>query len=288
MLVGDYSDARPSPAVLKEHYEGVMRYVLGRTSKRITGDEVTALHTAGLTIGIVAEGPKENVLKGRAVGLSDGEMAAEQATAVGFPLDRPIYFASDLDVFDSQFDDIAEYADGFREGSGGRAVQGCYGGAGVVQFCLDNGHAEFGWIASASSWHHGHTAPGAALHQRVAAAVEGCDDNLVLQTDWGQWPAPGDDDMTGDEVRQIVQEELTRELTRFLGPPSEARNAARDASLVSRAMFQQNFTGGDLTWLDVRIGHVLAAVAAVDTTSRDPKAVAAELRRAAEVLDPAP
>lgn len=284
MLVGDYSDARPSMAVLKDHYEGVMRYVLGRLSKRITTDEVSALHTAGLTLGIVAEGLKENILKGRAVGFEDGDMAAEQATAVGFPLDRPIYFASDIDVLDSQWGDVAAYAEGFREGSGDRPVQGCYGGAGVVQFCLDNGHAEFGWIASASSWHHGHTAPGASLHQRVGGAVAGCDDNLVLQTDWGQWPAPGDDEMTGDEVRQIVQEELTK----FLGPPSEARNAARDASLVARAMFQQNFTGGDLTWLDVRIGHVLAAVAQVQTTARDPKAVAAELRRAAEVLDPAP
>lgn len=282
MLACDYSFARPAPSELKEHYEGVMRYVLGKVKKRITVEEVNALHGAGLTIGIVAEHLASDVFGGRAQGQINGADAAEQATAVGFPLDRPIYFAADIDVPDSRWGDVGEYADGFREGSGDRPVQGCYGGAGLVQFCLDNGHAEFGWVTNARDWHHGHTAPGAHLAQRVGGVVAGCDDDVVLQTDWGQWPAPGDDEMTGEEVRTIVQEELTR----FLGAPAELRNAARDASVVSRAMFQSNFVGGDLTWLDARIGQVLAAIAAVEVTTPDPKRVADELRRAAEALDP--
>lgn len=189
VLVADYSFARPAPSLLAQHYSAVMRYVLGSSGKRITRAEFDDLRAEGLGVGIVAEGGTSNVLDGAGQGGVDGVLAHTQATAAGFPADRPIYFAADTDVPDSEWPTVAAYLDAARVLSG-RPVQGIYGGAGLVQAMLDGGHAEFGWVTNASSWNHGHAAPGAHLQQHVGGTVAGCDDNTVLQADFGQFPPP--------------------------------------------------------------------------------------------------
>lgn len=192
MLAGDYSFARPPVDELAAHYSIIIRYVLGSSGKWLQIDEARQLHGAGISICLVAEGGGGNVLRGYAQGLADGRLADAQATARGFPKDRPIYMAADTDIPDSAWPAVEAYARGFRDGSR-RPTQGIYGGAGLIQHLLDVGLAQFGWLAAATEWDHGHMAPGACLRQTTRQTVAGVDDDVIMKPDVGQWPAPNTD-----------------------------------------------------------------------------------------------
>lgn len=180
----DYSFARPDPDSLKfAGYVGVMRYLApdvgSMRGKILRADELGRLHAAGLAVGLVWEA-------GATRSSWNGVEANKQADALGFPVDRPIYFACDSDVPDAQWDAVGVCLDALS----GPRPKGIYGGAGLVQAMLDRGHATFGWVSGARSWDHGHKAPGAHLQQLVGAPISGTDENVVLQPDFGQWPAP--------------------------------------------------------------------------------------------------
>lgn len=193
--VFDYSFARPPVAALVDAGGvGVARYLSTVDhTKNLTPSERDALHAAGLAISLVFEdGAHWSTWKPGAANM--------MADALGWPLDRPIYFAADTDL--STADYLAVSSALFA--GGGHRPRGIYGESGLVDFCLRSGAAQFGWIAASTSWSHV-PAPGACLVQRVGSPVPGTDRNDVLKPDWGGW-LPGHDnggldDMTPEEVR---------------------------------------------------------------------------------------
>jgi hypothetical protein len=209
VTVYDYSWARPDPAVLDE---GVIRYVCtgSQRGKRLEVDELGRLHAAGKPVGLVFENTAD-------ASTWDGAEAVRLRAALGFPEHRPIYFAQDQNVAESDYQRIAD----LLNATGVPVEQrGLYAGAPLVQWCIDNGAAAWGWIAGALSWSMAPPysveravamAPSAHLIQLVGTDVPGTDMNTVLKADWGGWhpDQPQEDPMpTADEVADAVMRKI--------------------------------------------------------------------------------
>jgi len=181
-LVADYSWARPSPSLLRQHYVGVVRYVgdWNANGKYVSPGEYQALKAAGLEIALVWETSAGRTLDGFGAGQQDAASANDWANRLGFPAGRPLYFAVDTDVWG--WGAVAPYFDGVRAASG-RPV-GVYGEFDVVEGAADAG-IPYRWATAA--WSRGRQSGRAQLYQYARPAqVAGCDDNEVLSPDWGQ------------------------------------------------------------------------------------------------------
>lgn len=159
----DFSAGRPGAAALVAAGKTfVMRYIPypGAGTKGLTIDEVAEYHAAGLGIGLVFESLGGRPRGGYINGVEDANLAIIGAASVGFPDDRPLYFAVDYDVVSGpDLGAIRAYFQGI--GSVLPFIRiGDYGEADVVDFCHDNGLAAWGWQTYAwsggrvSSWAH--------------------------------------------------------------------------------------------------------------------------------------
>jgi LysM repeat protein len=184
----DYSWARPDPAQIKQKgYGFVMRYLATNgAGKEISAGEAANLRAAGLAIGLVWETYVGRPLAGRAAGKADAQAALEQARGVGFPDDKPIYFAVDFDATEAQQGVIDEYLRGAAEVLGANRV-GVYGGYYIVKRCAQNGSAAYYWQTLA--WSGGQVFDGAHIYQNGATDFgngadvdEGRKDNIGV---WG-------------------------------------------------------------------------------------------------------
>lgn len=178
----DASFVRQNPhAVSAMGYEALARYLAhdgpSTRPKIVTPREAAEIKTAGLGLVLVWE-------QGATDATWDAAEANRQADALGFPADRPIYYAEDVDVPSSSYPSVA----GKLRGLTGRP-KGIYGESGLVEHCVSTGAAVTGWIAASSAWSRD-AAPSAALRQLVSNLVPGADENLILADDYGQWPAP--------------------------------------------------------------------------------------------------
>lgn len=169
----------------------VMRYLASSSGKRITAAQVADYHANNLGIGLVFEDYANQALNGYNQGVADAQEALGQANALGFPGDRPIYFAIDFDEADTplQNGDIYAYLDGAAAVIGQSRV-GVYGGFYVVKRCMENGKAAWGWQTLA--WSGGQVYGPAHLYQNGGSAFGGgADTNQALKTDFGQWTVGG-------------------------------------------------------------------------------------------------
>jgi len=170
-LAVDYSFSRPSPATIKSHgYTAVGRYLGGSSGKRITRDEATSLHAAGLGIWLVWETSADRARSGNAGGVSDAHAAAAAALAVGYPTSCPLFFAVDFDATPAQ---VSAYFAGIRSVLGNRA--GIYGGIKVTEAGLAH------WRWQTAAWSGGKVDPAAHLYQRTKMThpIGGCDENVI-------------------------------------------------------------------------------------------------------------
>lgn len=166
-------------AVAAAGYVGAIRYLCfpGDGIKQLRADEVAALHAQGLAVGVVWETTADRAAQGYQAGLSDAQEANRQADALGFPADRPIYYAVD---FDTSADVVRPYFDGARA-AGGRPV-GVYGSHRVVE------GLDLDWVWQCAAWSYGKRSPKARLFQKVGYVLgDTCDENDVLADDWGGW-----------------------------------------------------------------------------------------------------
>lgn len=181
----DYSDARPSPAAMRAAgIVGVMRYLSGgHNLKDLTAAEAKALHDAGLTIGLVWETSAHRMDGGAAAGAADAKAANAQADALGFPDDRPIYFANDQNVCTQAHVDYLQAAK-----NASRRPVGPYGSTALIDAGARIG-CRYGW--KVATW--GPPTANACLTQEpnVASPVPGTDMNFTHRDDWGQWPFTG-------------------------------------------------------------------------------------------------
>ncbi|MEC3975078.1 glycoside hydrolase domain-containing protein [Amycolatopsis sp. H20-H5] len=189
----DYSAGRPRAAAVRDaRHDGVIRYVgtPGRT-KNITRAEYADMVAAGRGVALVYENHAGDAAGGYAGGQAAARAARADADAIGFPADRPVYFAVDSDqVTRDQFTAVMAYLDGAASILGGRELVGVYGEFDVIEMAV-GAHARYGWQTAA--WSTGKHSTKAALYQRLGQIYVGgiqVDVSDILAPDWGQHNAP--------------------------------------------------------------------------------------------------
>ena len=151
----DYAYARPGIAEIQQHgWTFVARYLSTNKSKVLTVAERDALHEAGIAILLVWEQSEVRPLQGEPAGRVDGTMAAAMATALGYPVDCPVFAALDFDTYKpDEINKANAYMVGFSIGLG-RFRVGCYSGTHLIDRAAGvlYGRTVYGWQANASSW----------------------------------------------------------------------------------------------------------------------------------------
>lgn len=188
----DYSSGAPSAlSVLKAGYGAVVRYIgtPGRI-KNLKPMEAQDMRAHAVAIALVYEDSSGTALQGRTRGVQDARAALDDARRCGIE-PRALYLAVDFDVTSAgQMAAIDAYLDGAAQVLG-RARTGVYGEYDVIEHCLGNGRAVWGWQTRA--WSHGKTSARAHIVQELGQVnVDGvsCDVNTVHREDYGQTPAP--------------------------------------------------------------------------------------------------
>lgn len=206
--VVDYSYAHPTASTIADAgYVGAMRYLgwdYGKGARCISPSERDRLFSAGLNLGLVWETTANMTLRGSAGGVTDGQEANRLADSLGYPKDRPIFYAVDFDAVGSQVETIREYME--AAATTGRPV-GVYGKYDIVEYFGKRGYK---WLWQCAAWSgFGSGSGGSAyspadggrgrrlssfscLYQHVGYVLGNtCDFNDVLKDDWGQWKYSG-------------------------------------------------------------------------------------------------
>lgn len=266
--VADYSWGRPNLGELRSlGYVGVMRYLSWDSTKNLSRDEVTAIHAAGLWVGLNWEGTGNWAELGQGAhgGRAAGAEAGRQARALGAPTSVPIFVSADYDVTPDQHATIGAYLDAFADASG--YPVGIYGEGQLLNAMLAAGHARFGWNTNATGW--GGVSAQAVLLQKLPAHVAGADiDPNVLIGDprafaWGAThapppsaPNPEDLDMEPAELRRHIAEVLRSE--GVSGANDEAKRNGKKLDELAAAVKQvQIYAAGAF---DRVAGHVKAVL----------------------------
>ena len=189
--VVDYSLVRPDGAAIRAAgFSGAMRYLSYDAAKNLSPDERDDLFAASLAIGLVWETTATRALSGWNGGVADAAEALRQATALGLPVSRPIYFAVDFDTTPQQQATIDAYLGGAASVLGSARV-GVYGSFYVVERCHASESAHWFWQTDA--WSGGQLSAHAQLYQDGGPAGLPDADNNVVLGDWGPWVPAGAD-----------------------------------------------------------------------------------------------
>jgi hypothetical protein len=185
----DYSFARPGIANIKAAgYDFVGRYLTSFPLKRIEAAEVSQMKANGLALVLLFEDDSINALLGYNQGTADAQEALQQANAIGFPGDRPVYFTVDFDATTAaRQDSVDQYLRGAASVIGANRV-GVYGGYYVVQRALNNGTAAWAWQTRGFS---GGGLIDSRIHiyqKSIQSAFNGnADIDVPWKADFGQW-----------------------------------------------------------------------------------------------------
>ncbi|MEU0940481.1 DUF1906 domain-containing protein [Embleya sp. NPDC005971] len=196
----------PPAVVAKAGHSFVVRYLtdldssLGHKAKAWTTAQVAACRAAGLGVVAVWEGGEADRTTawrgGYDRGRRDALRAATQATALGRPDGRPVYFAVDFDVRKAaDFAVLAEYFRGIASVFDRQNI-GVYGGRLTVEWAQRAGAAAWFWQTGA--WSDDYQVPGNHLWQRIPQTRLGAyqiDIDDAHQADYGQWFNPPGGDM---------------------------------------------------------------------------------------------
>ena len=257
MLGVDYAGGRPGGAALKaQGYDFACRYLSSGgpdlPGKLLLPDEAADLRACGVDVVSNFESTATTMLGGAGQGAADAQQALAQHNLCGGPPDRPIYFSADWDAQSGQFGLIAAYLTAAAGVLGGAQRVGIYGSASVVDWCLANGYATWGWQTDA--WSRGARSPGAHIHQRIQQdTVNGIavDVNESITADFGQWGAQGEDMDATD--KQVAADTL-----------ATAQNAAQIASDVRNLVLDPDRGLLHQLWaLEAQVTALAAAVAAL-------------------------
>jgi hypothetical protein len=200
---GGLNIARPREAG-RQKFIGAVRYIgLPDRRKCATRAELDDFSRTGLGMALVFEESSGNWRKGFQQGQYDARRARDHATAIGFPIGRPVYMAIDEDVVTAgEFSSMLEYLRGAQGPLGGSRLTGVYGEADVVDRARDAGVAT--WIWQTKAWSRGRVTT-AHLRQLIGTVTVGgiaCDVNDILTADWGQHNYV-EDDMTPDQEQKL-------------------------------------------------------------------------------------
>jgi hypothetical protein len=118
--------------------------------KYMTPAIVKLISDHGLQIITVFETTAERALSDTVGGTADGAAARDKAAAMGQPAGSAIYATADFDVVASQMSGVLRYCAAFKAALGDQARFGIYGNGALCQACLDQGIADFTWLAGGS------------------------------------------------------------------------------------------------------------------------------------------
>jgi len=186
----DYSSGRPDLKRVKAlGYGFCIRYLFAPMpgGKGISKIEATAIRAAGLGLCVVYEEYAGRAKEGTASGVADGHVALAFARAIGFPENKPIYFAVDFNATTAQLSVIDLYLKGVASVIGLARV-GVYGSYAVVEHCHSVGSAQ--WMWQTYAWSGGKVSPHAHLLQYLNGQVvagASVDLNESRQLDFGSW-----------------------------------------------------------------------------------------------------
>lgn len=208
MLAIDYSWTHPNPGAIKRAgYSGVLRYLSNDRTKNLTGDEVRALHRAGLWVAVVWEATSNRAAQGVKAGNVDRRKAERMAKALGYPKECPIFYAVD---FDAEPRVVRPYFHGINEHN--THPVGGYGSLRVVDdLVMTSGIARYGWQTVA--WSGGGMSEHAHIYQRAKAThviqgVKGGFDEDVILKAFPVWapavPAPAPKPPAGNPDGDLV------------------------------------------------------------------------------------
>src|SRR5664280_2329536 len=186
----DYSSGRPDLKRVKSlGYGFCVRYLFAPMpgGKGVSKVEATAIRAAGLGLVVVYEEYAGRAKEGTASGVADGHIALAFARAIGFPENKPIYFAVDFNVTTAQLPVVDLYLRGVASVIGLARV-GVYGSYAVVEHCQSIQSAKFYWQTYA--WSGGKVSPHVHLLQYLngqTVAGASVDLNESRQLDFGAW-----------------------------------------------------------------------------------------------------
>lgn len=282
----DYSWARPGGAALAAAGKKfACRYIPydGHAGKGLEAAERDDLRSHGINIVLVFESYAGRAREGRAAGKADGEVSKAKAAGLGFPTDRPIYFAIDFDATPQEQGVIDEYLRGAAEALGADRV-GVYGGFYVVKRCKENGTAKWYWQTFA--WSGGAKLDGRHLYQYLnGQPINGGEvDFNEGYGDYGAWladgkavnpapaPAPASGDYivkSGDSLSGIATAHgLSLDRIKQLNPQIANPNLIYPGEAVHLGGQPQQATPGGQTY-EVQRGDNLTAIAQKFGTSVD-------------------
>jgi peptidoglycan hydrolase-like protein with peptidoglycan-binding domain len=192
----DYAFAVPSAAALKAAgISFAVRYVSTDPAKDLTVAEASALHAAGISVGLVWETTGTEAQEGYAQGMSDAAAARAAADALGFPASLPIYYAVDFNATEAQMPTVLDYLHGAADAAGAKDLVGVYGSYSVVEAAYAAG---FTFLWQTLAWSNGAWSAHATLRQlNVGQEIDGVavDLDQAMTASYGQWqpasaPAP--------------------------------------------------------------------------------------------------
>jgi hypothetical protein len=172
----------------------VLRYVpyQGDGGKGLTATEVADYHANGLPIAVVFESTQFRPMEGRSAGAADARTSLGAFRALGFPDDRPVYFAFDWDVQPADYAACDEYMRGAADILGVECV-GVYGHDHLCAHFQQAGLATWFWQTLA--WSGGRVFAGRHLYQATNGQTifgSEVDFDDSYQDDFGQWPVEGE------------------------------------------------------------------------------------------------
>lgn len=202
-LAIDEAWAKVDPQAAKDAgYSAIIGYVSqDTTGKNLTKAQVTAIHAAGLSVGLVYEYATQSALGGAVAGERDAGIAVPHALDLGAPPRVCLYAAADWQVQDSQMGTVYSYAMAdysAKMNAGYRA--GIYGSYYLVKYLRDRGYPGLLWQTYA--WSNGLLLSGVNLYQNangIHVAGANVDRDVIETIDWGQWTPEGTAVMTSPE-----------------------------------------------------------------------------------------
>lgn len=200
----DYSAGYPGAKAIKDAgYKGAVRYIGFPDRRKCTNvNELNDFTNNDLGMALIYENNTTEWRGGYGAGQSAGTRARGHANAIGFPRDRPIYYAVDQDVVASgEFDAAIGYLRGASSTAGGFQLTGVYGEGDLMDRVREAGSTA-SWFWQTAAWSRGrHT--NANLYQLIGTVNVGridCDMNDILTADWGQHIMQGVDTMSAADA----------------------------------------------------------------------------------------
>lgn len=148
LLAVDYAWVHPDPgAIAADGYSAVIRYLSTDPTKDISTAEASALHAAGLGVGVIWESTGQRALGSTVAGQADGAETAARLRTLGAPAGMPVLVnVGDWAVEPAQLGAITAYYFAFREqlaeyqpGAGG------YGTGYVIKALAANWPSDIWW-----------------------------------------------------------------------------------------------------------------------------------------------